>query len=203
MTRARRISTAKRIGVALALYLGAVAVGLGSAWWVLKYAPWMNNYVQSGAWKTNLHAGSQDASIYSRASVALNALLALDRSETMYFVATQDDAGKPLRSRCTYRIEGVPPKARWWSITAYADDMFLFDIAAGQHSLNGSTAQLDAKGRFAMRTGPAAQPGTHWLATPGERGLVLTLRLYNPEPELQAAPTSLAPPSINVVGACA
>ena len=196
-------SRAKRIAIGLVLYCSAVVLGLGSAWWVLKKAPWMNTTVQVGSWKTNLLAGSQDADIYTRASVAVNALLALDRSETMYFIANKDDSGAPLRSRCTYRVEGVAPKARWWSITAYADDMFLFDAPAGHYSLNGSTARLDEKGQFTLTTGPKEQAGVHWLPTPGDRGLVLTLRVYNPEQGLQAAPGSLVAPRLTLVGACA
>ncbi len=140
--------------------------------------------------------------MYTRASIALNALLALGRDETMYFVAAQDDAGRPLRSNCSYRVEGLPPKARWWSVTAYADDMYLFDAPNKHYSLNGTTAQLDANGRFALTTGGQEQPGVHWLPTPGHRGMVLTLRLYNPEPDLQAAPASLPPPTITALGAC-
>lgn len=202
MDASRHAPRFQRLVIGFALYFGAVAVGLGSAWWVLKKAPWMNNLVQVGAWKSNLTAGSRDADIYTRASVALNALLALDRGETMYFVATEDDTGKPLRSRCNYRIVGTPPKARWWSITAYADDMYLFDAPMGHHSLNGSTVRLDANGQFALTAGNQEQAGTHWLATHGDGGLILTLRLYNPQPELQDAPDSLLAPSITLLGAC-
>ncbi len=158
--------------------------------------------MRGGAWRVNLQAGSQDADIYTRASIAVNALLALDRSETMYFVATQDDKGQPLRARCNYSVQGKPPLARWWSITAYADDMFLFDIAPGHHSLNGSTAQLDASGQFALTVGSQATAGTHWLPTKGDGGILLTLRLYNPQPALQADPGSLQPPHITTVGEC-
>ena len=90
---------AKRIAVGAALYLGAVVLGLGSAWWVLKKAPWLNPSVEVGAWRANMHAGSQDAGMYTRATVAVNALLALGRDETMYFVATRDDAGHALRAQ--------------------------------------------------------------------------------------------------------
>ncbi len=203
MQRKHTVSRWQRIGIAFVLYGFAVLLGLGSAWWVLKKAPWMVQSVQVGAWKTNLLAGSPDADIYTRATIALNALLALGRDETMYFVAVQDDDGRPLRSHCSYRVEGAPPKAKWWSITAYADDMFLFDAPNKQYSLNGTTARLDANGRFAFTTGVQEQAGTHWLPTPGNRGLVLTLRLYNPEPDLQAAPASLNPPTIHVFGGCA
>lgn len=122
MTALRLLPPLRRLAVCVGLYAVAIAVGLGSAWWVLKKAPWMNNSAQAGAWRADLQARSQDAGMYTRASIALNALLALDRGETMYFVATQDDAGNPLQSRCNYRVTGTPPLARWWSITAYADD---------------------------------------------------------------------------------
>jgi len=193
---------AKRIALGAGLYLGAVALGVGSAWWVLKKAPWLNPSVEVGAWRSNLHAGSQDAGLYTRAAVALNALLALGREETMYFVATHDDAGHALRAQCHYRITGVPPQARWWSITAYAQDLFLFDAPNGHYSLNGSTAELDAGGHFALGTGPTAPDGLYWLPTPGSGAVVLTLRLYNPAPSLQAAPQSLVAPAVQRVGTC-
>lgn len=200
---ATRPGTLQRIAIGAALYLCAVVLGLGSAWWVLKKAPWMNHTITVGAWKGNMHAGSPDADMYTRASIALNALLALGRDETMYFIATQDDTGQPLRSNCSYRVEGVPPAARWWSVTAYADDLFLFDAPNKHYSLNGSTAALDAQGKFVLTTGPTPQGDAFWLPTPGKRGLLLALRLYNPEPGLQAAPASLVPPTIKSTGACA
>jgi hypothetical protein len=193
---------ARSIAIGAALYLGAVAVGLGSAWWVLKKASWLNPSVEVGAWRANMHAGSQDAGLYTRATIAVNALLALGRDETMYFVATRDDAGHPLRAQCNYRITGVPPQARWWSITAYAQDLFLFDAPNGHYSLNGTTAVLDASGRFSLSTGPVEQTGTYWLPTPGTGALILTLRLYNPAPSLQAAPQSLVAPAVQQLGSC-
>lgn len=201
-SRPKRSRRWRLLGVT-AGYLAAIVLGVGSAWWVVKFAPWLNSTVQTGAWRTNLRAGSQDADLYTRASVALNALLALDRSETMYFIATQDDGGRPLRSRCDYRITGTPPQARWWSITAYADDMFLFDVPNGRHSLHGALATPDAAGSFSMTVGPHEVPQTHWVPTTGDRGLVLTLRLYNPAPGLQANPAGLQPPRIVALGDCA
>ena len=104
----------RRMGIAVALYLAAVAFGLGSAWWVLRTAPASLHQVSVGAWVTSTLAGSPEADAYTRARVALEGLLALGRDETMYYVARTDDHGHPLRSRCTYRIEGLPPAARWW-----------------------------------------------------------------------------------------
>jgi hypothetical protein len=203
MPHRKHTSRARRVAIGLALYCSAVAIGLGSAWWVLKKAPWMSKTVQVGAWKSPLRAGGPDADMYTRAFIATNGLLALGRNETIYFYTEHDDAGRRLRSDCTYRVEGIPPRARWWSIAAYADDLYFFDAPNQQYSLNGTTAKLDAHGRFAFTTGPNEQSGTYWLPTPGRRNVVLTLRLYNPEPELQASPTSLAPPTIQALGNCA
>ena len=198
----RRPGRFKRLAIASLLYLGAVALGAGSAWWVLRKASWAGSSVRVGPWTGSTLAGSTDADMYTRAKVALDSLLALGRDETMYYMARHDDVGQPLRSACSYRVEGLPPPARWWSITAYADDLFLFDAPNRQYSLNGSTARLDASGRFTLVTGHKAMDGWHWLPTPGQRGLVLTLRLYNPGSDLQAAPERLQPPSITAIGAC-
>jgi hypothetical protein len=193
----------KKFAIGLALYLSAVAVGLGSAWWMLKKAPWISTTINVGAWKANLRAGSPDADMYTRGSIALNALLALGRDETMYFIATHDNSGNALRAHCSYQVSGAPPQARWWSITAYADDLFLFDAPNKHYSLNGSTAVLNSQGQFSFTLGPTAPASEFWVPTPGKGGVLLTLRLYNPEPSLQAAPASLLPPSIAAVGVCA
>ena len=192
----------KRLAIASLLYLGAVALGAGSAWWVLRKASWAGSLVRVGPWTGSTLTGSTDADMYTRAKVALDGPMALGRDETVYYMARHDDAGQLLRSACSYRVEGLPPPARWWSITAYADDLFLFDAPNRQYSLNDSTARLDASGRFALVTGHKAMEGWHWLPTPGQRGLVLTLRLYNPAPDLQVAPERLQPPSIKAIGAC-
>ena len=124
MKTLQRRSRLRKITIALALYLTAVALGAGSAWWVLRKAHWTGQLVKVGAWRGSTLTGSPDADMYTRARVALEGLLALGRDETMYYIATQDDAGRPLRSSCNYRVAGTPPAARWWSITAYADDFF-------------------------------------------------------------------------------
>ena len=203
--------------------LAAVALGLGSAWAVLRS---VSHYgASAGPWRASTLAGSPDADLYTRARVALGGLLALNREETMYFVATTDTAGRPLRARCSYRVAGVPPKARWWSVTAYADDLFLFPNAQRRYSFNGKTAALDAQGRFSFVSGPVAPAGAasgassgaasntasgapadslavSWLPTPGEGGLMYTLRVYNPDPALAAAPAALQAPTIEPVGVC-
>jgi len=194
------------VGWALAA-VAAVALGAGSAWWQASRGSldW-----RTGPWATTTLAGSPEADPWTRARVALAALLALNRGETMYYLAHTDSEGQALRSRCRYRVEGVPPPARWWSVTAYSEDHFLFDHPSRRYSLNSRTAQLDEKGRFVLLTGPdapappvAALPAPPaWLPTPGDRGLVLALRVYNPDAKLSADPLRLDPPRITRLGDC-
>ena len=197
----------------LLLYLLAIVLGAGSAWLVVR-SQLDRGGVSVGAWRTSTLAGSTHADLYTRAVVAVGALLALNREETVYYVATTDSDGRPLRSRCRYRSSGPAPDARWWSVTAYAEDRFLFDAPGRHYSVNGHNVPKDAQGRFSFETGPTPPPNgaapapsspagaTPWLPTPGDRGLSFTLRLYNPAPELVANPASLAAPRIERLGAC-
>jgi hypothetical protein len=195
--------------MAWAVLTVAVVLGLGSAWAAVKgLAGWGGTAgaeVAVGPWRASTLTGSTDADLYTRARVAVGGLLALNRSETMYYVAQTDSAGRPLRSRCTYRVAGRAPSARWWSVTAYADDLFLFDNPRKRYSLNGSQAVLDAQGQFSLVSAPVEPAGQAavWLPTPGDRGLVFTLRLYNPAPELVREPARLQAPRIERVGDCA
>jgi hypothetical protein len=186
----------------MAFYVLAVIVGLALTFGFLR-SPLLGQDLRVGAWRTSLVSGSPDADLYTRAKVAHVALLALSREETLYFVADVDDRGNGLRSRCRYRIGGLPPPARWWSVTAYADDFHLFPDEGRRYSLSGARAQLDAQGRFSLVTGPEAPAdGIAWIPTPGDRGLVLTLRLFNPGAALAADPATLAAPQIEPIGEC-
>lgn len=147
-------------------------------------------------WHIKMLTGSSNADDLTRARVAIGGLLALDRSESMYFVAHTDSQLRPLRSRCTYKVSGTAPSARWWSITAYAEDHFLFDAPDKKFSFTSN-------GDYSFITGPQATTGMQWLPTSGDRGLELMLRLYQPDATLQAAPASLRAPDIELVGACA
>ncbi len=185
--------------------LVVAGIALGAAWTWSQLRLHSGFGVAAGPWQVNLLAGSPDADALTRTRVAIGGLLALNRDETMYFVASRDSEGQPLRARCRYRILGTPPQALWWSVTAYAQDLYLFADTQRRYSVNSATARLDAQGRFQVQTGPqppAADTAgltaghTAWLPTPGTGDLVLTLRVYHPTPALQADPGQLDAPRI-------
>jgi hypothetical protein len=155
-----------------------------------------------GPWQTSLTIGGIDADMYTRNYVAITALLALNRNETIYFEAHRDDDGRKLSASCNYDVTGGPIQARWWSITAYADDNFLIPNAASRFSYNIRSLGTAPDGHYSIALGPRERPG-NWLPT-GDRGggFNLLLRLYNPEAELAKAPGLAKLPSIKRVGDC-
>lgn len=187
----------RTISLAL-LYLTAAAVGLGSTWFALKRVGLEG--VTAGAWRSDLLAGSADAGPYTRARIAVNAVLALDRSETIYFLATHDDQGEPLRAECLYRLSGVAPNTAWWSITAYADDNFLFPVESHRYSISGSSLNVIAGEAFNASVGPATNEAN--IETTGTGALRLTLRLYKHDAALQQNPATLKAPAIERAGVC-
>jgi hypothetical protein len=100
-------------------------------------------------------------------------------------------------------LSGPAPAARWWSVTAYDEEFFLFENGARRYSVNGDTEPPDSQGQIVFDVGPEIVTGDPPdLPTQGTGTLLLTLRLYNPAPSLQRDPGSLVPPLIDVVGNC-
>ena len=192
----------RKLAVAAGVVVVAVVLALASVWWALLRAPLSSQVVVVGPWQTSLVTGSVDADIYTRARIAIGGLFALNRAEAIYFTALKDDDGRPLRARCSYVIEGKPVAARWWSITAYADDHFLIPNGANRFSYNMGNLNLGPDGAFKVMVSPTEQPG-HWLPTgDGSGGFNLLFRLYNPSPVIAVYPGAAQLPSIKSIGAC-
>jgi hypothetical protein len=179
--------------------LSALVVGLGSAWCVLRFGGGAT--IAAGAWQSQVLAGSVNADPYTRARVALGGLLALGPEETIYYVASTDDSGKPLLARCHYRVTGPAPAARWWSVTAYADDRFLFPDSQHRYSINNASPGLPP-GQVMLVTGPTPSAAGPWLPTLGNSGLLLVLRLYQPGPAVRASVAALTPLRIQAEEPC-
>jgi hypothetical protein len=154
---------------------------------------------RNGPWQYNTRAGSAAAGPYSRAQMAILAPLALPMSEVIYYVATEDDEGSPLRCDQDYRVEGSPPDARWWSVTAYASDGFLIPNKADRWSFCSETVTPAADGRFSIRLSRTEKPGD-WLPTGDGLSFVLALRVYNPGPTVRANPAVANLPAVTREG---
>ncbi len=165
------------VGTLIALILGSV-IGIGSA--VAAFDIVANRLsINNGPWQTSLAVGSQQADPYTRTSIAIHYLLALNQSEVIYYNAYKDDNGDPLRSDCTYRIEGKTLETRWWSITAYGTDDFLIPNELNRYSYNMDNVKYDADNNFVIYLSKTPKTGD-WLPLGDQKTFSLSLRLYNP-----------------------
>ncbi|MEN9926752.1 MAG: hypothetical protein RL268_2878, partial [Pseudomonadota bacterium] len=80
-------------------------VGLLSGWAAITGGMGGQNY---SGWYGSSVTGSTDADPWLRARVAVSGLLALNKSQAIYFTRKTDDAGDPLREECRYRVTGGP-----------------------------------------------------------------------------------------------
>jgi hypothetical protein len=142
----------------------------------------------------SLLTGSAQSGPYLRANIARHGLLALNRSETIYYTADHDSNGEWLDGNCFYKIEGREPRARWWSITAYGDDDYLMKNKYDLWSISGETVQLRSDSTFIITASKHRAP-TNWIPVT-QRRFSLTLRLYNPAPGVVDDPANALVPVI-------
>jgi len=136
--------------------------------------------ISISGWNGNLDQGSSDASPYVRARIARHGLLAMAKSEAIYFTRATDDAGSPLRETCRYRLSGGPLPAGWWSVTLYDADNFLPDNDDEALSYDASRT---GSGRWEAEIAPTRpQEEIGWISSRNAGQFDLTLRLYMPEP---------------------
>lgn len=186
-------SSAKAIGVLAMVVIGLV-VGAASAIIALKHVG-MGSEEYSG-WSGSRVTGSAEAGPLLRARVALTGLLALNRSQAIYFTRKVDDLGEPLREDCHYRLVGGPLPGKWWSITAYASDDYLPQNQDDALSVDASEVTPDKRGIWEAEVGPSPNPAMPWLSTRQAGEFDLTLRIYNPASQAQRDFASIAFPKV-------
>ncbi len=175
-----------------------LAIGAGSALAMAGLLPGVadepGGTVDVAGWRSDFAIGSVAADPYTRARIARHGLLALARSEAVYFTRARDEAGRPLSERCTYRLSGGAMPARWWSVTLYD--------GSGRLPMNDDAAlSIDATrvgpGPWRATIAPTRPATGPWISSRKAGRFDLTLRLYVPDPALFAAPgRTLDPPTI-------
>lgn len=175
------------------------AIGLGSALWMAGLLPGANTMafgnVDVRGWRSDFAIGSEAADPYTRARVARYGLLALAKSEAVYFTRATDEDGEPLREACTYRLSGGAMPAGWWSVTLYDAESMLPANSDGALSIDASRAGAGAWEAVIAAQRP--EGADHWISSRNAATFDLTLRLYMPEPAVIETPTTaLVPPRI-------
>lgn len=176
--------------------VAGLAIGGGAAWYATGKA-FSEGSLTQGIWSTALNYGLKNTDELTRAAVARRGLLALPKTETVYWAATRDTDGALLDGRCTYAMTGPALDSRWWSVTLYDKQGYLIDNAADIWSFSSaSLSDAERKQGWRVTISPVRPAQGHWLPSPKDQNFELTLRLYNPGPSFIKNPAQAALPSL-------
>lgn len=169
------------VGVASAVVYMRQGIGRGES-----YSGWMGS----------AETGSADADPWTRARVAVAGILALNKSQAIYFSRGTDEAGERLREDCRYQVSGGPLPGRWWSVTVYAADNFLPQNDDDALSFDATEVTPDAQGRWSAIVSARRPEGSAWASSRKAGAYDLTLRIYQPTEQAQADFASIPMPKV-------
>lgn len=173
----------------LATLLIALALGLGSAWYMVD-APRIGLTV--GRWQAIPPVTADTADPYTRARIARTGEIALGVGEGIVFVADEDDAGSSLDGRCIYRISGETPPARLWTLTVVDPAGHPPAAITGRTHITSRELLRDVDGGFVVTVSATARPG-NWLPSAPKGRERLILRLYDTPLALSPGPDMTMP----------
>lgn len=188
----------KRILWFFSALMAGVALGVGSLALAPRFMPGTGT-ISNGPWAMNPMAGSAGADPYSKLYIARTSVLALNKSETVYYEARTDSEGRALSSSCDYALTGPAPAARWWSVTAYGPDDMLIPNPGKKYSAGTGSVAGDPSALTLSLTRDGT--GENGIASGDAAAVTLLLRLYLPEEVYRAAPGT-APVFAITRGAC-
>ncbi len=161
-------------------------IGIGSAMYAVQTVNRVES-VQNGPWQTINRDGTADQNRWLRTAASLAGLFTQRGEEAIYYTAFFDGEGERLREGCVYFLTGRPLPAGWWSVTLYARDHYLIATPQDRWSVTADDVEPDAQGRIQIQVG-GPESGGAWIPSDGGgNGLSLTLRLYDPAPEIYDA----------------
>lgn len=162
-------------------FLVAIAVAIGggtaSVWYVLQAQEGVGA-LTVGGWTAFPSIGTPDADPYAKARIARDGVLPLGRAEGLAFIADRDSAGNRLRRECDYRIEGVTPTARFWTLFAADETLVALGDGGGVAAVQSRQILRKADNSFTVAVGPHPMQG-NWVRVGGVGPLAIVLTLYD------------------------
>lgn len=181
-------------GVTAGVIVAGLLAGAASGWFTLQHG--MVQGESYSGWNGSKVTGSVDADPWTRARVAVSGLLALNKSQAIYFSRNTDDSGSRLREDCRYRVSGGAMPARWWSITVYAADNYLPINDDDALSFDQTEAQPQGKAEWSGILSSKLPQGEPWASTRNAGDYEITLRLYQPSAQAQANYAAIPMPKV-------
>ncbi len=161
----------------LSVVLGGLGIGGGLAWYSVQDNIGFGA-MNVGVWTAWPLAGSVDADPYTKAKVAAEGQVPLGAAEGIAFHARTDDAGRPLRLNCRYRLRGETPAARYWTLTAQNADNQNQSTSRNLARLTSDVVMRANNDDLVIEVSPKLAGG-NWLKVAGSGRFFLTMRLYD------------------------
>jgi hypothetical protein len=147
----------------------------------------------NGPWRVNPSMDLKNDK--QRALISLVGLFALRESEVLYYTATVDSNGDQLSSDYDYKLIGSVPEARYWSYTIYGEDDFLIPNSDKVYGYNASTISYEPidslnpemnnlKANTYEMYISKDKKEKNWLPSGDNNKIAITLRMYNPSPDV-------------------
>lgn len=174
-----------------------LTLGLLSGWWAITNGAGPMGGENYSGWYGSSTTGSADAGPWLRARVAISGLLALNKSQAIYFTRKTDDNGEQLREGCRYRVTGGSLPGKWWSITVYASDNYLPLNDDKALSFDATEVKPDASGQWSGMLASSAAPGEAWASTRNAGTFDITLRIYQPSKAAQQDYNAIPMPKVS------
>ncbi len=143
-----------------------------------------------GSWVIAPRVGRELIDPYSRLRVLVSGELPLANGEGFSLTADRDHQGQALDGRCTYRLSGMMPAARFWTLSLTTPDGRPIITPIQRTGFTSAEIIRHGNGSFAIEIGPRPLAG-NWLPSPETGAFILALRFY--ETPLSATATVLEP----------
>jgi hypothetical protein len=156
----------------------AIGGGAASAWYALGSIGALDT-ISVGGWVAYPEAGTPQADPYAKARIAREASLPLGQAEGLPFFASRDASGELLRRDCDYRIEGLFPPARFWTLQVAMADRLQRAVSRDRSiGINSFGLLREDDNAVAITASRAPSPG-NWLPIAGTGPMTLVLTFYD------------------------
>jgi hypothetical protein len=178
-----------------------MALGYGAMVGAMVYK---SNYIgvyNGNSWMTAKGIGSREADILLKALIAKIGIFANSKEEAIYFQAFVGDPKVKMNGSRHYRVIGNKSlPAAWWSCTLYDSHNYLFSNPENRYAFADFNLDADPDGAFVIDIAPVRPAGArNWLPSPPGEDIAVTLRIYEPGPEIYDHMETFALPQVEQV----
>jgi len=163
--------------VELSLYtVIAVAIGFGSAWYMVDYGSSLT-VERQGPWLRWTIAGAPGADPYTKAHFSRAGWLPISTVAAHYYLAGKDSSGDALYADCDYTVSGPIPSSHRWTLAAFDISGRTIANGPGQPVIASSAALPGPEATLIVKLSQTTSSG-NWLGLSGSGRMQLMLALY-------------------------